>query len=327
MATYTWDYGAAGSGLHFTIVFDTSTNKFTVSSHEGSFDLNALWWGDDEADGAEPTLSKADNSLNMNGANTVWDDQGNATSEDIDWDGYQKLSKPGLGTEGEDKSSFISEGETEEFCADQAFIDFVASLNGADFTLGVRATSVNGDGSIKFADTDPEYDDGTPPQGSDDFPEWPQDISNVVLVFDTTDGDTKPIEGKVDGSGSENNPDKAGYPINPNDPQDGDGYYTVKIDNWPDNASDDLDNSIDEILAYLIANDPNVDAETELLGVVIKGGNQADTEFFAYGDNNLNGTDPDPLPDGIGFELPGDSGNVDPPSAIDQSYDYADVFA
>lgn len=294
MATYTWEYGAAGTGLQFTIVFDTGTNQFTVTSHEGSFDLNALWWGDDEADGSAPALSKADNSLNMNGGNTVWDDDGNATSEKIDWDGYQKLSNPGLGTAGEDKASFISTGEEYSFDAGAGFLAFLENLDeGEDFALGVRATSVNGDGSIKFADTDPVFDDGVPPEEVDDhFPEWPQDISNVVLYFDadtlTGDGagDTNPVEGKKDGTGQ-------GYPSNPSDPMDGDGYYTVKIDSWPSDASDDLDDNLDAIVAYLIANDPNIDENTELLGASIKGGTQ-ETQFYAL-DGDL---DPEPVPGG-----------------------------
>lgn len=266
MATYTWNYGAAGSGLHFTIVFDTDTNKFTVTSHEGSFDLNALSWGDDVDDGAEPVLSKADNSLNMNGANTVWDDDGNATSEDIDWDGYQKLSKPGLGTEGEDKSSFISEGE--ELCID-AGADFLAFLSGLgegeDFTLGVRATSVNGDGSIKFADTDPEY--ATPPQGEDDhFPEWgAPDISHVTFYFET--GDDPYYEG--DDSGLEVPTGKGNSTTN-----EPDGWFTVKFDVEDDVAplvSNDLDDWFDEALAQIAADNPNLDMTT-LAGVSIKGG-------------------------------------------------------
>lgn len=164
--------------------------------------------------------------------------------------------------------------------------------------IGIRATSVgeDGEGSLKLADTGtycpPEEDD-------DDFPEWGQDISNIILVFDQTEGDEKP------------NPD-------------GDGYYTVKIDNYPDAASDDLDDDIDAILAWLIENDPNISSDDDLLGVIIKGGNQ-DTNFFAYGDNNTNGTAPDTPPDGLGLSWEG-SENPSPASATDQSYNYGDVF-
>jgi hypothetical protein len=62
-----------------------------------------------------------------------------------------------------------------------------------------------------------------------------------VLVFDTTSGDAN-----------------------------GDGYYTVKIDGYENQT--DLDNDIDAIIAWLIANDANIDADTVLLGAQLKGG-------------------------------------------------------
>src|SRR5688572_12877722 len=110
MSTYTWSFGAEGSGLHFTIAYNEADGTFTVTSLEGSFDLNALWFSDGGTTSDGYTLVKSDNSLNMNGSNTVWDDDGNATSEKIVWDDYAKLSSTGLGTEGEDKASFISAG-------------------------------------------------------------------------------------------------------------------------------------------------------------------------------------------------------------------------
>lgn len=171
----------------------------------------------------------------------------------------------------------------------------LAQLVGAD--AGLRATSygLDGEGSLKLVD---DYTPPPPPPG-DDFPLWGQDISNVILVFDTTDGDEKPRP-------------------------DGDGYYTVKIDNWDAAAvapSNDLDDSIDAILAYIIATDPNVDADTDLLGAIIKGGTQT-TNFYAYGENN---TDPDTPPEGLGLSWTG-SGNPQPANAVDMSYDYIEIF-
>ena len=149
MATYTWEFGTDGSGLHFTITYDTDAQTFTVVSDEGKFDLNALWWNDGVADGGGVSLTKADNSLNMNG-----------TGED--WDGMAKLSNAGLGTAGETKTSFISEGETAVFnLSDFGVTGPFDPENGG--TLGVRATSVNGSGSIKLVDTDPEFHDDVPP--------------------------------------------------------------------------------------------------------------------------------------------------------------------
>lgn len=185
MATYTWEFGAAGSELYFTVVYDTATNEFTVNSLEGSFDLNALWFsnGDDIVDG-DTKLAKSDNSLNMNGSNTVWDDDGNATSEKIAWDSYAKLSNPGLGAEGEDKASFIGDGESKSFSlADLGLTEF----DPEGITLGVRATSVNGGDSIKFVDKEAEV-------GGDDNPfvitfnEDGNPIANGVMVPDNLDG-------------------------------------------------------------------------------------------------------------------------------------------
>lgn len=159
MATYTWEFGAAGSGLHFNVVYDDGTKKFTITSSEGSFDPNALWFsdGDGESDGF--TLAKSDNSLNMNGSNTVWDDDGNATSEKIVWDDYQKLSSTGLGPDGTDKATFVSVGGSITFDAPEGYDPEAFG------TLGVRATSVNGGDSIKWVDTEAVFEgDPEPPE-------------------------------------------------------------------------------------------------------------------------------------------------------------------
>lgn len=156
MASYTWEFGAEGSGVHFTIVYDNG--EFVVTSLEGSFDLNALWFSDGDGASEGYSLVKSDNSLNMNGSNTVWDDEGNATSEKIVWDDYARLSSTGLGSEGEDKHSFIGDGETKTFSlADFGLADFDPDTYG---TLGVRATSVNGDDGFKYVDKEPVVDQG-----------------------------------------------------------------------------------------------------------------------------------------------------------------------
>src|SRR5687768_18016987 len=154
MSTYQWSYGAEGTGLHFTITYDPAgEGSFTVTSLEGSFDLNALWFSGDTIEG-DTTLVKSDSSLNMNGSNTVWDDDGNATSEKIVWDDYAKISSTGLGSEGEDKASFVSEGESITLTLDQ--LGLSADFDAMTTTLGVRATSVNGGDSIKWVDTQAE---------------------------------------------------------------------------------------------------------------------------------------------------------------------------
>lgn len=252
MATYTWEYGAAGTNLHFTIVYDIDAGTFTVTSLEGKFDLNALWWDDGEDDGSGVKLSKADNSLNMNG------------SDSEDWDGMAKLSNAGLGKEGENKSSFISEGETAVFTlADFGITGDFDVANGG--TLGVRATSVNGGDSIKLVDKEPVfYDPGNEP-ADDHFPEWgtgPDNpgISHVTFYFDTPDGFTTPdgdlldIKGIVGSKGA-------------NDP---DGWFTVKLDVEGTGVSNDLDDWADDALAAIYAEYGDLSAYLE--GVSIKGG-------------------------------------------------------
>ncbi len=164
--------------------------------------------------------------------------------------------------------------------------------------VGVRAMSTGDDreGSLKLTSDTPDGPIDVP----DDFPEWLQDISNVVLYWDADDvaagADTKPNQ-------------QFGGP---------DGFYTVKIDSVPDAASNDLDDWIEEALAWLVVNDDNIDADAaeKLLGAAIKGGVQT-TQFYAYGDNNTNGTDPDPFPGGSEIAN----------NAIDQSFNYEDVIA
>lgn len=156
MFTYTWSYGAENSGLHFTIAYDTSTHEFTVTSLQGSFDLNALWFSDGNTTSDGFTLVKSENSLNMNGSNTVWEGDGTSSTEKITWDDYQKLSSTGLGSEGTSKETFISDGESTTFEAPADFDPEVMT------TLGVRATSVNGSDSIKWVDTEAVMTEDSP---------------------------------------------------------------------------------------------------------------------------------------------------------------------
>src|SRR5262249_47983524 len=153
MTTYTWNYGSSAAGLQFNIEYDSSAQEFTVTSLRGSFDLNALWFSNDDQTANPYTVPKADKDLNMNGPATVWDN-GTSSTQTIVWDGFGKLSSAGLGNQGENKASFISSGETATF----TLADFhLSTFDPATYdTLGVRATSVNGHGDIKWADVAPE---------------------------------------------------------------------------------------------------------------------------------------------------------------------------
>ena len=119
------------------------TTQFVVRCLEGSGDINALYWGDGDGDKKDGTYFNSDGtaatdpfpaSLNMNGTKAVFDS------------GIM-LSAPGLGPEGTDKPSFITAGET--------LNAFTLNVDWASIDdLGVRATSVNGNGSIKGVDTE-----------------------------------------------------------------------------------------------------------------------------------------------------------------------------
>jgi len=248
MATtaWTWEYGGEGTGLHFTITYDIATEKFTVTSLEGSFDLNALWWDNGADDNIDISLAKSDSSLNMNGSGAD------------DWDGYMKVSNAGLGTLGVNKDSFISAGETDTFSL--ADFGLTGTFNPEDGgTLGVRATSVNGSGSIKLVDTEPVPTDDTQPEH---FPDNGHELSFAVFYFGTTSGDVK------GGGTGGNTPD---------------GVYTVKVE-FPDGVGNDLDDYYADILAHIIATDPNVDANTPVLGVAIHAGEgkpEEEVDFYA----------------------------------------------
>jgi CshA-type fibril repeat protein len=102
---------------------------------------------------------------------------------------------------------------------------------------------------------------------SDLFPTWEQDISNVVFYFDT-DGD-------------------------------GDHDRAIKIDEFPDGGtpthiSNDLDDFYGQMLGYIVAENPELEGASVVLGVSIKGGVQP-TEFFAV-DADGNGALPDDGP-------------------------------
>lgn len=198
----------------------------------------------------------------------------NMNGTDVDWDGGVKLSDPGLGKT--PPATYLQEGQSYAFTLPVGVtLDDLA-------TIGIRATSTsNPEGSIKGVAT-PEPEE---PEVPDHFPEWPQDISHITLYFNADEAcDTN-----------------------------GDGVYTVKIDT-PTAFPDDLDDSIDTILAWIIENDDCVSEESQLLGVAIKGGKVEEQYFAMDGD-----TDPDPLPNGL-TELVQNKN-------VDQTYEYNDIFA
>ena len=261
---------------------DLGDGKFsiTIRVDEGFADLRGFFVEGLKA--ISSTIDGVDTELDTTLAKDV-----NMKGSGLEYDNAYEIGSAGIGKDDIGEVTFTFEGS-------------LAEIDGLNF--GIRATSVgetadSREDSVKLVG---QFDlpELPPPPVSDDFPVWAQDISNITLIFDQTEGDTKPREG--------------------------DGYYTVKID-VPTSLDDDLDNSIDAILAALVATDTHVTEDSQLLGVVIKGGTQT-TDYYAYGDNNTNGTDPDALPEGIGFTLPGDNGNVNNTNDIDKSYSYNELF-
>lgn len=300
---------ADGVEVTVTATETASGVEFIMDVTKGFADLRGFFFNEN-----------SDAQLGYDAANTTWGDSvvtesgkfattSSAVLNQTDsYVGSKDNNMNGSGEKFDGGITFGSEGIGKD---DISYTKFtITGLKLEDLTgesFGIRATSVGAtadsrEGSVKTVAEFP------PPEGkepvADDFPLWEQDVSNIILVFDQTDGDTKP---KV------------------KDGDDGDGYYTVKIDNWPAPADDDLDNSIDAILAYLVEKDPYIGEDSELLGVIIKGGTQ-DTNFYAYGENNTNGTAPDEAPEGLALSWSGSS-NPSPANNVDTSYNYVDVLS
>ncbi len=146
----------AENGLSYTVtVFEQDGQvRAEIAMLEGSMDVNAIYTGDDDFSGPSAGLS---GPLNMNGGGSLFE------GERVQWDDAIALSRPGLGREGTDKETFLQEGES-------LTVDLnVASIDDVDF-IGIRATSVNGGGSIKAVSGNPEIDNdnGDDDNGDDD---------------------------------------------------------------------------------------------------------------------------------------------------------------
>ncbi|MBN9886488.1 hypothetical protein [Salipiger abyssi] len=148
-------------GLSYTVSLYEQDGAFLadISVLEGGMDVNAIYFGDDEFSGESVSL---DGPLNMNGTRL--------DGERIQWDDAEALSDPGLGPEGEDKETYVSEGDTLTVELD------VESLDEIDI-FGIRATSTSTDsGSIKAVSDDPE---------EPEEPEDPEEPTFEKVLFGT----------------------------------------------------------------------------------------------------------------------------------------------
>jgi hypothetical protein len=197
----------------------------------------------------------------------------NMNGTGVSFDYGAEIGTAGMGKDDISQTTIVVEGFT------------LADLDGISF--GIRATSVgeseeSREGSVKLVGTLEVPD----PVVYDHFPAWDKDIGHFTMYFDTAAGDVGP--------------------------HGMDGVYTVKIE-VPESFSDDFDDSLDTVLAWLIENDPFVDADTDLLGVAIKGGK---VEVYYAMDNNPDDDDSGDIPNGALVQ-----GND-----VDQTYTYAEVF-
>lgn len=145
-------------GLTYTVTVYEDNGAFfaDISVIEGAMDANALYYGDDDFSGQSESLS---GPLNMNGQGSVYE------GETVQWDTAIELSSPGIGSEGADKETYLTEGETLTVPLS------ITSLDEIDY-IGIRATSTTTDeGSIKGVSGDPEE------------PEEPEDPAYAKVFF------------------------------------------------------------------------------------------------------------------------------------------------
>lgn len=149
-------------GLSYTVSLYEENGQILadIAVTEGSMDVNAVYFGDDDFSGKSESLA---GPLNMNGASL--------DGEKVQWDDAVKLSDPGIGPEGEDKETYLQTGDTLTIELD------VDSLDDIDI-FGIRATSTTTDaGSIKAVSDDPEEPDDP------EDPEDPQDPTYHKVLF------------------------------------------------------------------------------------------------------------------------------------------------
>jgi len=293
--TYTWMVG--GKAVTVTLTIDDDGVVTAKIKSEVDMDVNALYWGDDDGKGDFEGFKKKDSSLNMNGEGSQYE------GEAVLWDDAQKISSPGSKDAG-----YIEAGGYKEFTLEMDAHTF----NNLVY-FGIRATSVGEDGedSLKLVG---KPEDCPPDDCTDHFPDFENDISYVNFVFKLKDGAIDSIK-DLD--------------------TNGDKYVTVKIEMPKGYTATDCSNNLDswyeDALAQIYKKYSDLDENSTLEGVLIKGGGGAmygsvtggqggpvftpdpafdadylythsgqfpDIAFFALDDDPGN----DPLPEGLGGE-------------------------
>ena len=254
-----------GNGLQINIYGEETSAgvNMTVKVMEGVADLRGFYMdvGDSVAGVSVEGVAPQDVAIANEGVTTVGTRDNNMFGTGEKFDVGVEIGTAGMGRDDISQANFTLEGVTLE------------QLDG--LTFGVRATSVGDERSdavkllgafdipeppVEAPPADPASE--TPPSPTPvptpsiggNFPQLPDDITSIVLFYNTPAGDTN-----------------------------GDGLYAAKVDNVSWVVEDDLDLWLVDATNYLQANDPNVDANTQLLGVAITHGGA--TDYFAMDSN------------------------------------------
>lgn len=161
MSTHSKVFTYEVEGLSYTITVYEENGAFLadITVLDGAMDVNAIYFGDDDFSGRGESLS---GPLNMNGARL--------DGERVQWDAATELSRPGLGSEGEDKETYLQTGDTLTVDLD------IDSLDEID-VMGIRATSTTTEeGSIKGVSDEPE---------EPEEPEDPEEPTFEKVLFGT----------------------------------------------------------------------------------------------------------------------------------------------
>lgn len=141
----------------------------TITVNSGHMDVNAIYFADDNHSGQSTNLG---GPLNMNGAGSQYE------GERIQWDDALELSRPGLGTEGTSKETYLSA----ESGNNELGPFYLSDLNLDDIEyIGIRATSTSTpEGSIKGVSTGDTPDDPFDPDC-----ELPEGTNKVFFALPT----------------------------------------------------------------------------------------------------------------------------------------------
>ncbi|MFN3953088.1 MAG: hypothetical protein ACK4LQ_01455 [Pararhodobacter sp.] len=216
------------NGLSYTVTLTQSpdgTVSAMITVNSGHMDVNAFYWGDSDHSGPSASLG---GPLNMNGGGSRFE------GERVQWDGAQPLSRPGLGREGANKETYLTEGQS----LGPITLDGVSSLDEIDF-FGVRATSTSTPGgSIKGVSVPEEPEEPDHPE--DPVCETPD---KVFFVFSYN----------ADGA-----PDNGIFILRDQLDEDAEGtlddYLDAMLRLYPDAAGETLE----EIITYDIAEDGTI---------------------------------------------------------------------